>query len=100
VSGEGWREQATCRIGGPLEQPELFWPDKGEGNGARLALHICRSHCPVRRECDKEEGPRVTHPCVVGGRRWTIPNGGSGSQLIESRVTRPSWIGCPLCRVT
>lgn len=71
-----WEQRAAC--GSRHVDPEWFWPVENGPAAAntRLAVHICRQHCPVRVQCDlaaRRTPPR--HPVVVGGRRYVADTG-------------------------
>lgn len=46
MKAEEWRELAECRD----EDPELWYPSKGEFERRQIAIGICK-RCPVRTEC-------------------------------------------------
>jgi hypothetical protein len=56
-----WRRHAACR-----GMSELF-SDRGHRHSA---LHICRFHCPVARECHAEALHQLNIEIVVGGRSY------------------------------
>lgn len=64
--GDDWRTQGTCLN---------FDPDFMFGLRRRPeALHICRSHCPVRAQCEayaRRLKPAPTD-CVMGGIAWRM----------------------------
>lgn len=46
---EPWMEHAECaRV-----DPDLWYPDKGDGKSYRAAREICLTKCPVLEECGK-----------------------------------------------
>jgi len=42
-----WRRRAACRG----VDPDIFFPPRGDHNGANRALAIC-ARCPVRADCE------------------------------------------------
>ncbi|WP_043603086.1 MULTISPECIES: WhiB family transcriptional regulator [Protofrankia] len=58
--------------------PELFFPEQGDGAGAQAAREICR-RCGVRKLCGQVFGPLLSHG-IVGGQssverahtRWVV----------------------------
>jgi hypothetical protein len=66
--GDAWQDDAACA--NPDYDPEM-WHAAGDSYissaqyGLRLAVHICWTHCPVRRKCYSEYKGMVG--AVVGG---------------------------------
>lgn len=94
-----WTEGAAFRIGTGVD-PEWFWPDSStrvqDDTAAGRALHICRTHCDVRAECDADaqrNPPR--HPTVLGGVRYVVAKP-SGTKPAVNGIT-PHRLGCPYC---
>lgn len=83
--GDGWRDQAACLD----EDPELFFPDKGEWAKARQAKAVCQG-CAVRGPClhDALNGPQATNDetGIFGG---TTPRERRG-------LRRRTWTGAPV----
>jgi hypothetical protein len=87
VSRDDWRLRAACR----KVDPETFFDNRT----ARLALHICRTHCEVLADCRLETQRHTPVECVQAGKRWRSAwskdgPGASPRSLQNSR-------GCPLC---
>jgi hypothetical protein len=97
--GAHWADRAAC--GSPKVDPEWWWPVEHGAPTAytRLAVHICRQHCAVRVDCERdayEEPPR--YPVVVGGMRF-VSEGGSGRGRVRpaALVESDACTGCPYC---
>lgn len=45
---EQWLDEAYCR---QHDDPDLWFPVSLSPNAARRALQLCRTLCPVQREC-------------------------------------------------
>ena len=97
--GEHWGDRAACA--GPKVDPEWWWPVEHTLAAAntRLAVHICRRHCPVRAQCDAaaRQVPQ-RHPVVVGGRRY-VANGGAGTGRVRAMplTVSDTYTDCPYC---
>lgn len=83
-----WMERAGCKS----EDAELFFADFGDTRKAERALHICRSHCPVRSECFAWFEQRATAWTVAGGEHW-IRRSGMVVPFHRSSTRK----GCPIC---
>lgn len=82
-----WRTQARCRL-----NPDLFTTNKAAK--VHAALHICRSHCPVREQChaDAQELPIfLRHEVVLGG----VSYGNSGRPTTRQKAAET----CTACRM-
>lgn len=97
--GTHWEARAAC--GHPEVDPEWWWPVEhtvASGN-TRLAVHICRSDCPVRAQCHAPavETPQ-RHPVVVGGRRY-VADGGTGRGRVHAvpMTVSDTYTDCPYC---
>lgn len=81
---DAWRDQAACLD----EDPELFFPEKGEWAKARQAKAVCQG-CAVRGPClhDALNGPQATNDetGIFGG---TTPRERRG-------LRRRTWTGAP-----
>lgn len=98
--GMHWADLAACsRAANPGVDPEWWWPPQGASSPDTLrAQHICRVHCPVLAQCDRDAvDVPPTHPCVAGGRRYVAVSGGGG-RVAASKVVDPDVsLGCPYC---
>lgn len=98
--GTHWTADSACH--GPGVDPDWWWPtEHGTPTAAtRMAVHICRQHCPVIGRCDQhtQEHP-PSHPVVLGGQRYATANGGGGGRLRPAPLAVPdTYIDCPYCR--
>lgn len=96
LSVDRWDELAACRPGGPVVA-DWWWPEQGALAATTvLALHICRTHCPVMARCHHlAEAKRPRHPVVVGGHRYTVTSG-RPPRIAPMEV--PAVLdGCPYC---
>lgn len=97
--GTHWADRAACSRANGAVDPEWWWPPQGASDADTLrALHICRTHCPVRHRCARDavdNPPR--HPSVQGGRRYVLLSGGSGRVAASKVVEQGSSHGCPYC---
>lgn len=80
----GGMEKAACRA----EDVDPEWWAHTPG----LAVHICRSHCPVRAKCDAEAEGHQWSGLVIGG--YLRTEGSTRSQVQPVEKTD----GCPTCR--
>jgi hypothetical protein len=80
-----WMEKAACRQ--PDVDPE-WWNELPS-----LAVHLCRTHCPVRAKCDEWAHGKQWHGLVVGG--WLRPDGFHGARAATQPAERTA--GCPTC---
>lgn len=63
-------DQAACRD----EDPELFFPEKGQTDIGNAAIMVCFG-CPVRRECDDYRNRTGTEHGIWAG-TYTKRGGG------------------------
>lgn len=86
VRGSHWSTRAACRH----LDPELFF----DGHDAPEAIHVCITHCDVRREClaHAEQLDPPPFDCVMGGVRWGTHKRRAGKVEPAGR--------CLLCRWT
>lgn len=98
--GTHWEDRAACAH--PQVDPEWFWPvEHGmAASTTRLAVHICRRHCPVLAQCrqDVTDVP-PPDPCVAGGRRY-VADGGAGRGRVRARpmTVSDTYTDCPYCK--
>lgn len=88
-SGAWWHD-ATC-----TQTPELHLADVGSGGWidphsiAAQAVHICRTHCPVRAECEADTAKHPPAGMVQAGQVWVTLNVGN-----QPAKRQPPDIGC------
>lgn len=97
--GFHWDERAACSpINGDVD-PDWWWPPERKFDAdAKVALHVCRFHCPVRVQCFKDAlADPPQHACVRGGHHWVIADG--NRRATPSKVVKPATSNgnCPYC---
>lgn len=85
-TNDHWSTRAACRH----VDPDLFF----DGNRKAEAVHVCVTHCDVRRQClaHAEQLDPPPFLCVVGGVQW-------GAHHRARRQPEPA-ARCLLCRWT
>lgn len=86
-----WEKRAACRPGTDVP-PDLFAADTEPARAA--ALHVCRTHCPVKANCDEEARALIGTPIgyrsmVMGGEAYNQHGRPDHRNLADTR--------CPLC---
>jgi hypothetical protein len=87
---DGWWRDAQCR----REDPELFFTESTEARAE--ALHICRSHCPVLRECRREARARPPVGAVQGGEAYNASGKRNGYDFKPASTCRHCWPERPI----
>lgn len=94
VADRSWTVEAACRPGAGV--PVDLWAADNDTARA-VAVHVCRSHCPVRAECDAEAQLRAGTPA---GYRSMVVGGVAYDRRGRASQRRTGPCRCPLCAVS